>query len=102
MARREFETLTPQMFYILSVLYEPLCGLDIMKKVSEITSEEIKIGAGTLYALLPKFEKELYITLVKEENKKKIYQITNLGKKRLQKEKEKMLKQIEYLDSLEV
>ena len=33
MARREFETLTPQMFYILLALYDPLCGLEIMEKV---------------------------------------------------------------------
>ena len=33
MARKEFETLTPQMFYILLSLYEPLCGLEIMEKV---------------------------------------------------------------------
>ena len=33
MARKEFETLTPQMFYILLLLYEPICGLEIMEKV---------------------------------------------------------------------
>ena len=38
MARREFETLTPQMFYILLALYDPLCGLEIMEKVNEYFS----------------------------------------------------------------
>ena len=73
MARKEFETLTPQMFYILLALYDPLCGLEIMEKVSEMTEEDVKVGAGTLYALLPRFEKEGYIELLKEENKRKIY-----------------------------
>ena len=50
--------------------------------------------------LLPKFEKECYIKLVKVENNKKIYQITNLGKKKLRKEKERMLKQISLLDQI--
>ena len=34
------------------------------------------------------------------KKKKKIYQITNLGKKKLQKEKERMLKQISLLDQI--
>ena len=72
MARKEFETLTPQMFYILLALYKPMHGYDIMQKVKELTSGEIQIGAGTLYSLLPRFEQEYYIRLVKEENKRKI------------------------------
>lgn len=101
MARREFETLTPQMFYILLVLYHPMHGYDIMQEVSRITNNEIQIGAGTLYTLLPRFEKECYIELVKEENKKKIYQLTSLGKKKLLMEKERMLKQIQILDEID-
>ena len=73
MARKEFETLTPQMFYILLALYDPLCGLEIMEKVNEMTEGDVKVGAGTLYALLPRFENIGYIQLLKEENKRKIY-----------------------------
>ena len=40
MARKEFETLTPQMFYILLSLYEPICGLEIMEKVKGNKTEE--------------------------------------------------------------
>lgn len=98
MARREFETLTPQMFYILLVLLQPMHGYDIMQEVSRITNNEIQIGAGTLYTLLPRFETEGYIKLIKEENKRKIYQLTALGEKKLLLEKEKMLKQIQLLD----
>ena len=94
MARKEFETLTPQMFYILLSLYEPLCGLEIMEKVNEMTEGDVRVGAGTLYALLPRFENIGYIQLLKEENKRKIYIITQKGKERLELEKEKMQKQI--------
>ena len=66
MARKEFETLTPQMFYILLSLYEPLCGLEIMEKVNEMTEGDVSVGAGTLYALLPRFENIGYIQLLKE------------------------------------
>ena len=93
MARKEFETLTPQMFYILLSLYEPICGLEIMEKVNEMT-EDVRVGAGTLYALLPRFENIGYIQLLKEENKRKIYIITQKGKERLELEKERMQKQI--------
>ena len=61
MARKEFETLTPQMFYILLSLYEPICGLEIMEKVNEMTEGDVRVGAGTLYALLPRFENIGYI-----------------------------------------
>ena len=87
MARREFETLTPQMFYILLALYDPLCGLEIMEKVNEMSEGDVKVGAGTLYALLPRFENEGYIKLVKEENKRKVYLITNNGKENLNRKK---------------
>lgn len=100
MARKEFETLTPQMFYILLVLHEPMHGYDIMQEVKRITNDEVQIGAGTLYTLLPRFELEYYIQLVKEENKRKIYQITNHGRKKLQQEKERMLKQIQLLEEV--
>lgn len=94
MARKEFETLTPQMFYILLSLYDPICGLEIMEKVNEMTEGDVRVGAGTLYALLPRFENIGYIQLLKEENKRKIYIITQKGKERLELEKEKMQKQV--------
>lgn len=101
MPKREFETLTPQMFYVLLVLYKPMHGYEIMNEISRITNGDITVGAGTLYTLLPKFERELYIKLIKEENKRKIYQITALGKKKLHKEKERMEKEIALLKQME-
>ena len=100
MPKREMEVLTPQMYYVLLVLHKPMHGYEIMNEITKITNGEITVGAGTLYTLLPKFEKECYIQLVKVENNKKIYQITNLGKKKLQKENERMLKQISLLDQI--
>ena len=88
MPKREMEVLTPQMYYVLLVLHQPMHGYEIMNEITKITNGEITVGA----------EKECYIQLVKVENNKKIYQITNLGKKKLQKEKERMLKQISLLD----
>ena len=46
------------------------------------------------------FNEETLNTKSSNSNNKKIYQITNLGKKKLQKEKERMLKQISLLDQI--
>ena len=72
MPKREMEVLTPQMYYVLLVLHQPMHGYEIMNEITKITNGEITVGAGTLYTLLPKFEKECYIQLVKVENNKKI------------------------------
>lgn len=90
MARKEFETLTPQMFYILLALNKPRHGYDIMAKVAQMTNNEVKIGAGTLYTLLSRFQNDGYIKLINEQDRKKIYQITNIGKGKLKEEMRKI------------
>lgn len=90
MARKEFETLTPQMFYILLALNKPRHGYDIMTKVAQMTNNEVKIGAGTLYTLLSRFQNDGYIELINEQDRKKIYQITNIGKGKLKEEMRKI------------
>ena len=58
MPKREMEVLTPQMYYVLLVLHQPMHGYEIMNEITKITNGEITVGAGTLYTLLPKFEKD--------------------------------------------
>ena len=55
MARKEFETLTPQMFYILVVLNVPRHGYEIMNEIIRITNDEKGVGARTLYTNLSRF-----------------------------------------------
>lgn len=98
LARKEFETLTPQMFYILVVLYRPMHGYEIMNEIAMITNDEIKVGAGTLYTLLSRFLSDGYIELVDEIDRKKIYQITSFGKEKLQEEKRRIELQIRILN----
>ena len=94
MARKEFETLTPQMFYILVVLNVPRHGYEIMNEIMRITNDEIRVGAGTLYTLLSRFQNDGYI------ERKKIYQITKIGKYKLQEEKRKLEMQIKALNEV--
>ena len=99
MARKEFQTLTEQMFYILLVLRQPHHGYEIMQQIDEITHGRIKVGAGTLYTLLSRFEEEGFIKKV-EDQRKKIYRITKEGNELFEKEKQR-LKQM-LIDSGEV
>lgn len=55
MARKQFQTLSEPMYYILLALTSECCGVDIMKKVEEISKGRISVGPGTLYTLLGKF-----------------------------------------------
>lgn len=102
MARKEFETLTPQMFYILLVLSTPKHGYEIMNEITKLTNGTINIGAGTLYTLLGRFENEGYIVLDSVIDRKKIYKITNIGRRKLKEEITRLQMQInDYQEVME-
>lgn len=54
--------------------------------VKEMTEEEIILGPGTVYGSLSKMEKDHLIRFIREEEKRKLYQITPLGKEVLETE----------------
>ena len=66
-------------FYILLCLREEAHGYSIVRKTEQLTNGEIKISPGTLYGSLSKMEKDGLIRFVREEDKRKIYHITELG-----------------------
>lgn len=80
MAREQFQNLTEPMYYILMSLLREMCGVDIMQKVDEISKGRVKVGPGTLYALLSKFEKENMIGETEVQGRKRSYIITDKGK----------------------
>lgn len=90
MAREQFQTLTEPMYYILLALTEECCGVDIMEKVRKISGDRVKVGPGTMYAMLSKFEKNQIIRLTGEENRRKSYIITEAGRKMLLEEYERL------------
>lgn len=79
MAREQLKTLTEQMYYILLCLIEEQHGYGIMQKILDITNGRVVVGAGTLYTLLSRFEKEKIIVQVKKIDRKKIYKLTDKG-----------------------
>lgn len=80
-------------FYILLCLREPNHGYGIVQKVKELTEGQITLTPGTMYGSLSKMEKDGLIQFVQEVDKRKIYQITQLGTEVLELE----LKRIERL-----
>lgn len=79
MARQPLKTLTEPMYYILLMLCEPRHGYGIMQEVERRTEGRVKIGAGTLYNLLSRFEDENIIVQLSEEDRRKTYTLTDKG-----------------------
>ena len=95
MARRKLETLSEQMYYILLSLHtEPMHGYRIMQYVSELTQGRVVIGAGTLYALLGRFEAEGCIRLSGTSEGRKYYELTPAGRQVLENEFERLRRQV--------
>ncbi|WP_212647210.1 PadR family transcriptional regulator [Candidatus Enterococcus clewellii] len=78
--RRIYIPMTETGFYILYCLQDENHGYGIIQLVKELTNQEITISAGTMYGSLSKMEKDGLITVTKEENRRKFYLITDLGK----------------------
>lgn len=80
MAREQFQNLTEPMYYILMSLLTERCGVDIMEAVDKISKGRVRVGPGTLYSLLGKFEKETMIRETEVLGRKRNYIITDKGK----------------------
>ena len=77
--RRIYVPMTESGFYILYCLQQPQHGYGIGQQVKQMTDGELVISAGTMYGTLSKMEKDGLIAFVREEEKRKLYQITSLG-----------------------
>ena len=77
--KKVYVPMTETSFYILLCLREPNHGYGIVQKVKEMTEGDIVLAPGTMYGSLSKMEKDGLIRFVREEEKRKIYSITDLG-----------------------
>ena len=78
------------MYYILIALTEECCGVDIMEKVQRISKGRVKVGPGTLYAMLSKFEDNGIIRRTAEDGRRKSYVITEYGMEMLRAEYDRL------------
>jgi DNA-binding PadR family transcriptional regulator len=77
--KRIYVPMTETGFYILFCLQKPQHGYGIGQQVKQMTGGEVTISAGTMYGTLSKMEKDGLIMFCREEDKRKLYQITALG-----------------------
>ena len=91
--RKVYVPMTETAFYILLCLQKPNHGYGIVQKVKDLTNGDIVLAPGTMYGSLSKMEKDGLICFLREEEKRKIYVITDLGQEVLEIE----MKRIERL-----
>ena len=78
--KKVYVPMTETGFYILLCLQEPNHGYGIVQMVKEMTQGDIVLAPGTMYGSLSKMEKDGLIRFLREEKKKKIYEVTDLGR----------------------
>ena len=88
--KKVYVPMTETGFYILLCLQEENHGYGIVQKVKEMTNGDIVLAPGTMYGSLSKMEKDGLIRFIREEEKRKLYIITSLGKEVLGIEKRRI------------
>ena len=81
---KKFLPLSEATFYIMLVLDKPLHGYGVMREVEKVTKGAVSIGPGTLYGAFGTLEKEKLIVLVEEIDRRKVYQLTDQGRRVLE------------------
>ena len=81
--------LTEPMFYVLmAFLHGEMCGIDVAAFVEKKTRGRVKLGPGTLYTLLNKFQDETLIEEIEVEGRKRTYRLTAKGREAYAEEEE--------------
>lgn len=82
--RKVYVPMTETAFFILLCLRQPNHGYGVVQQVERLTEGTLRLTPGTMYGSLSKMEKDGLIRFVREEEKRKIYQITALGQEVLE------------------
>ena len=90
MAREQLQTLSEPMYFILLALTRSMHGYEVMQTVPVISRGRVKVGAGTLYALLTRFEREGVVLRVGDDGRRKTYALTEKGRGLLEREYERL------------
>jgi DNA-binding PadR family transcriptional regulator len=72
--------LTEATFYILLALVTPKHGYAVMQEAEEVSQGTVRLAPGTIYGAFTALETAKLITMVGAEGRRKIYQVTELGK----------------------
>lgn len=82
--KKVYVPMTETGFYILLCLQKENHGYGIVQMVKEMTGGEINLTPGTMYGSLSKMEKDGLIEFRREEDKRRLYKITDLGREVLE------------------
>ncbi len=99
------EPLTECYFYILLCLYQgPSHGYGIMQESDKLSRGRVKIGSGTMYGAISNMMKKKWInetqSMNPEDYRKRLYQITALGKEILEQERTRLKELVENSDAI--
>jgi len=100
--RRIYVPMTETGFYILLCLQKESHGYGIGQRISDMTGGALIIGPGTMYGTLSKMEKDGLIQFSREEDKRKFYLITDLGREILTLEKQRIRRLYKLVEEDEV
>ncbi|MCY3035617.1 MULTISPECIES: PadR family transcriptional regulator [Aerococcus] len=84
--------LTETHFLVLLTMVQPNHGYNVMQEVEAITQGRVTFGPGTLYGAINNLTKKGWIEMLEHDkaNRRKIYQITPIGRKLLDLELRRM------------
>lgn len=91
------QALTEAVYYILLSLLEPMHGYGIMQNVEKLSHGRVSLAAGTLYGAINTLLEKRWITALPGEksSRKKEYQITDLGRRALRAEIDRLTELLE-------
>ena len=88
---KERGTLTESMFYVLMSFFRgQMCGIEITEFVERKTHGRVRLGPGTLYTLLGKFQEEGLIQETEVDGRKRTYRLTGKGRAVFQEELDRL------------
>ena len=76
----KFLPLSEATYYAMLALDEPRHGYAVMQAVEAMSGGAVTIGPGTLYGAFNTLEKQKLIEKVSEEDRRKTYGLTELGR----------------------
>lgn len=92
--------LSETMHLIMLALRKPLHGYAIMQLVNKMSGGQVNIAAGTLYGALDNLKKHHYIELLSNpDERKKVYQVTELGEQILALENTRLTQMISLYEN---
>lgn len=95
----QYLPLTETTYYILIALLQPGHGYYAMQRVEELSQGKVRIAAGTMYGALDNLSRQKWIQPVPSgEKRRKVYQVTDLGREVLRLETQRLRDLIRIAD----